>query len=110
MKTPESHIQSFTINNNLNWNLVKCKQNQVVKEFHTKIACMEIQIDHFHVTSLPPCWRTITKDSSLASIVSSSNMATMTFFFDSLEIGCKPSIGKRKIVHQFETQLIHFRK
>ena len=26
-------------------------------------------------TSFPPCWRTITKDSSLASIVNSSNMA-----------------------------------
>ena len=33
-------------------------------------------IDRFHGTSLLPCWRTITKDSSLASVVSSSNMAT----------------------------------
>ena len=49
-------------------------------------------IDHFHITSLPPCWRTITKDSSLASVVSSSNMAATSFSFDSLGIDCKPSI------------------
>ena len=49
-------------------------------------------IDHLHVTSLPPCWRTITKDSSLASIVSSSNMATTSLSFGSLGIDCKPLI------------------
>ena len=48
--------------------------------------------DRLHVTSLPPCWRTITKDSSLASIVSSSNMAATSLSFDSLWIDCKPSI------------------
>ena len=31
-------------------------------------------IDRFHVTSLPPCWRTITKYLSLAFIVNSSNI------------------------------------
>ena len=41
--------------------------------------------------SLPPCWKTITKDSSLASIVSSSNMAATSLPFDSLGIDCKPS-------------------
>ena len=46
----------------------------------------------FPVTSLPPCWRTITKDSSLASIVSSSNMAAMSLSFDSLGIDCKLQI------------------
>ena len=34
-----------------------------------------LKIDCFHIMSLPPCWRTITKDSSLVSIVSSTNMA-----------------------------------
>ena len=48
-------------------------------------------IDRFHVTSLPPCWRTITKDSSLASIVSSTNMAATSLSYDSLGIDCKPS-------------------
>ena len=38
-------------------------------------------------------WRTITKDSSLASIVSSSNMAATSLSFDSLGIDCKLSIG-----------------
>ena len=55
------------------------------------IDCL-LPIDRFHVTSLPPCWRTISKDSSLASIVSSSNMAATSFSFDSLGIGCKPPI------------------
>ena len=49
----------------------------------------------FHVTLLPPCWRTITKDSSLASIVSSSNMAATSLSFDSLGIDCKPSINTK---------------
>ena len=44
------------------------------------------RIDRFHVTSLPPCWRTITKDSSSASIVSSSNMATTSLWFEYLRI------------------------
>ena len=44
------------------------------------------------LTSLPPCWRMITKDSSLASIVSSSNMATTSLSFDSLGIDCNPAI------------------
>ena len=35
-------------------------------------ALYEQPIDRFHVTSLLPCWRTISKDSSLAFIVSSS--------------------------------------
>ena len=48
--------------------------------------------DHFHVTSLPPCWRTITKHSSLASIVSSTNMAATSLSFEYLGIDCKPSI------------------
>ena len=43
--------------------------------------------DYFHVTSLPLCWRTITKDSSLASVVSSYNMAATSLSFESLEIG-----------------------
>ena len=51
-------------------------------------------IDHFHITSLPPCWRTITKDSSLASIVSSTNMAATSLSFDSLGTDCKPSIDR----------------
>ena len=45
-----------------------------------------------HVTSLPPCWRTITKDSSSASIVSSTNIAATSLSFDSLGSDCKPSI------------------
>ena len=49
-------------------------------------------IDRFRVTSLPRGWRTITKDSSLASIVSSSNMAATSLSFTSLGIGCKPFI------------------
>ena len=39
------------------------------------------------LTSLPPCWWTITKDSSLASIVSSTNMAATSLLFDSRGIG-----------------------
>ena len=46
-------------------------------------------IDRLHVTSLPPCWRAITKDSSLASIVSSTNMAATSLSFESLGINCK---------------------
>ena len=34
-----------------------------------------IAVDLLHVTSLPPCWRTITEDYSVASVVSSTNMA-----------------------------------
>ena len=54
-----------------------------------------------HVTSLPPipCWRTITKDSSLASIVSSFNMAAMSLSFDSLGIDCKASIDHFMLCH-----------
>ena len=47
---------------------------------------IQITIDCFHVTSLPPCWKTITKDSSLASIVNSSNMAATSLSYDSLGI------------------------
>ena len=54
-------------------------------------------IDRFHVTSLPPCWRTITKYSSLASVVSSSNMAATSLSYDSLGIDCKPSINVKFI-------------
>ena len=57
-------------------------------------------IDRFHVTSLPPCWRTITKDSSSASIVSSSNMAATSLSFNSLGIDCKPSIDLVKSSHE----------
>ena len=45
------------------------------------------------VTSLLPCWWTITKDSSLASIVSSSNMAATSLLFDSWGIDCKSRIA-----------------
>ena len=44
------------------------------------------------LTSLPPCWWTITKDSSLASIVSSTNMAATSLLFDSRGIDCKSRI------------------
>ena len=54
-------------------------------------------IHHFHVTLLPPCWRTITKDSSLASIVSSPNMAATSLSFDSLGTDCKPWIPITKL-------------
>ena len=46
-----------------------------------------------HVTSLPPCWWTITKYSSLPSIVSSTNMAATSLLFDSREIDCKSRIA-----------------
>ena len=49
-------------------------------------------IDHFHVMSLLPCWRTITKYSSSATIVSSTNVAATSLSFDYLGIDCKPSI------------------
>ena len=52
-----------------------------------------------HVMSLPPCWRTITKDYSLASIVSSTNMATTSLSFDSLGIDCKASIDHFMLGH-----------
>ena len=39
----------------------------------------------FTRTSLPPYWRTITKDSSLASIANSTNMAPMYLSFESLQ-------------------------
>ena len=39
----------------------------------------------FTRTSLPPYWRTITKDSSLASIANSTNMAPMSLSFESLQ-------------------------
>ena len=41
-------------------------------------------IHRLHVTSFPPCWRTTTKYSSLASIISSSNMAATSFSFQFL--------------------------
>ena len=59
--------------------------------------------DRFHVTSLPPYYRTITKDSSLASIVSSFNMAATSLSFDSLGIDCKPSIRTRQLAGQYMT-------
>ena len=43
---------------------------------------------HLHVTSLPPCWRTWTKDFSLASIVSSTNMAATPLWFNSPGTNC----------------------
>ena len=49
-------------------------------------------INPLHVT-LRPCWRTITKDSSLASIVSSTNMAATSLLFDSRGIDCKSRIN-----------------
>ena len=61
-----------------------------------KVICTvvteHLRIDRLHVTSLPPCWRTLTKDSSLASIVSSTNMAAKSLPFDSQGIDCKSSI------------------
>ena len=60
-------------------------------------------IDRLHVTSLPPCWRTITKVSSLASIVSSSNMAATSLPFESLGSDCKPSI-RRTVLYRVEEQ------
>ena len=48
---------------------------------------------NLQVTSLPPCWWTITKDSLLASIVRSSNMAATSLSVDSVGIDCKPSIA-----------------
>ena len=54
-------------------------------------ACM-FHIDRFHVMSLPPCWRTTTKDSSLAFIFSSSNMAATSLLFEPAGLDCKPSI------------------
>ena len=43
-------------------------------------------------TSLPPCWRTRTKDSSLASVVSSSNMAATSLSVEFLGIDLKRSV------------------
>ena len=60
-------------------------------------------IDRFHVTSLPPCWWTITKDSSLASIVRSSSMAATSLPFDSLGIDCKPSIQYYTLLFDYIT-------
>ena len=60
------------------------------------VCCLAI--DHFHVTSLLPCWRMITKDSSLASIVTLSNIAAMSLSFDYLGIDCKTSIIVHKIL------------
>ena len=57
-------------------------------------------VDRLHVTSLPPCWKTITKDSSLASIVSSPNMAATSLWFESVGIDCKPSIRLSLLVGQ----------
>ena len=42
---------------------------------------MCIFIDPLHFTSLPPCWKTITKDCSLAFTVSSTNMADTSLSF-----------------------------
>ena len=41
-------------------------------------------IHRLHVTSFRPCWRPATKDSSSASIISSSNMAATSFSFEFL--------------------------
>jgi hypothetical protein len=46
------------------------------------------------VTSSPPCWKTITKDFSLASFVYGTNMAAMSLSLDSLGNDCKPRIGR----------------
>jgi hypothetical protein len=43
-----------------------------------------------HVTSSPPCWKTITKDFSLASFVYGTNMAATSL--SSLGNDCKPRI------------------
>ena len=72
-------------------------------------------IDRLHVTSLPPCWRTITKDSSLVPIVSLSNMVAMSLLFDSLGIDQprpqgpprERALGTRlSIVRKFRGQII----
>jgi hypothetical protein len=51
-----------------------------------------ITILRLHVTSSPPCWKTITKDLSLASFVYGTNMAAMSLSLDSLGNDCKPRI------------------
>ena len=43
----------------------------------------------FHVTSLPPCWWTTTKDPLMSSFFSSTSNCTLQHYL-SLEIGCKP--------------------
>ena len=60
-----------------------------------RVSCIVyyvLRILDLQVTSLPPCWWTITKDSSLASIVSSTNMAATSLLFDSRGIDCKSRI------------------
>ena len=52
-----------------------------------------VYILDLQLTSLMPCWWMITKDSSLASIVSSTNMATTSLLFDSRGIDCKSRIA-----------------
>ena len=47
------------------------------KDNHAFLSHPVSFIGRFHIMWLPPCWRPITKDSSLASIVCSSNMAAI---------------------------------
>ena len=56
------------------------------------VIVLVLVIDCFHVTSLLPCRRTITKDLSSASIVSSSNMAATSLSLDCQGVDCKPSM------------------
>ena len=48
------------------------------------VPCKSALIDRLHGTSLPPCWRTTTKDSSLPSTVCSSRLAAMFLSVESL--------------------------
>ena len=59
--------------------------------------------DPSHVTSMPPCWRTLTKK-FLISFFSSTTMAAKSLSFDSLRIDCKPSIdGHDCAIHVIST-------
>ena len=56
------------------WNQVNIARSDHVCTCVTYDWPISTRILDLQVTSLPPCWWTITKDSSLASIVSSTNM------------------------------------
>jgi hypothetical protein len=69
---------------------------KICQKLRNQIRNMKSRILRLHVTSSPPCWKTITKYLSLASFVISFNMAAMSLSLDSLGNDCKPRFRNMK--------------
>jgi hypothetical protein len=70
----------------------KNPQSKREKQQTTQLTYDVSTIIWLHVTSSPPCWRTLTKYFSFVSFVYGTNMAAMSLSSHSLGKDCNPKI------------------